>query len=86
MPVRKIGTANKLFEVIDCLLSEKRIPWSNVLGFESDTTNVMMGKHNSVLSRIRSKQPNVFSQGCVCHLSNLCLLAVIEFLPIDVDD
>ena len=86
MPVRDIGTANKLFEAIDCSVSKKRIPWSNVNGFETHTTNVKMGKHNLVICRIRSKQPNVFSQGCVCHLSNLCLLAASEFLPIDVDD
>ena len=86
MPVCNTGTASKLFEAIECSLSERRIPWSNVVGFESDTTNVIMEKHNSVVSRIRSKQPNVFSQGCVCHLSNLCLLAGVKTLPIDVDN
>ena len=32
------------------------------------------------------KQPGVFSQGCVCHLSNLCLLAGVKALPVDVND
>ena len=86
MPVCNIGTAEKLFEAINKALNEKNIPWCNVIGFESDTTNVMMGKHNSVLSRIKQKQPDVFSQGCVCHLSNLCLLAGVKLLPIDVND
>ena len=40
-------------------MKERDIPWSNEVGFESDTTNVMVGKHNSVLSRVRAKQPNV---------------------------
>lgn len=50
------------------------------MGFESDTTNVMVGKHNSFLSRVKDKQPNVhvFSQGCVCHLS------VVKVLQIDI--
>ena len=86
MPVCNIGTADKLFDAIDSTLEERKIPWSNVVGFESDTTNVMMGKHNSVLSRVKSKQPGVFSQGCVCHLSNLCLLAGVKALPVDVGD
>ena len=43
----------------------------------------MMGKHNSVLSRVKRKQPRVFSIGCV---ANLCLLAGVKELPIDVDD
>ena len=86
MPICNIGTAEKLFEAIHFTMHEKSIPWSNVVGFESDTTNVMVGKHNSVLSRVRGKQPNVFSQGCVCHLANLCLLAGVKVLPVDVDD
>lgn len=67
-------------------MKERHIPWSNVIGFESDTTNVMVGKQNSVLSRVREKQPNVFSQGCVCHLANLCLLSGVKVLLVDVDD
>ena len=86
MPVCNIGTADKLFEAIDSALVERNIPWANVVGFESDTANVMIGKHNSVLSRVKSKQAGVFSQGCVCHLSNLCLLAGVKALPVDIDD
>ena len=50
VPISNIATAEKLFDHIDKCLSDRSIPWSNVVGFESDTTNVMMGKHNSVLS------------------------------------
>jgi len=32
------------------------------------------------------KQPKVYSQGCVCHLANLCLQAGVKVLLIDVDD
>ena len=65
MPVCNIGTAYILFEAIERALDERNISWSNVVGFESDTANVMIGKHNSVLSRIKLKEPDVFSQGCV---------------------
>ena len=86
MPVCNAGNAASLFELLDGVLESKAIPWCNVVGFESDTANVMIGKHNSVLSRVKAKQPGVFSQGCVCHLANLCLLQGIKSLPIDVDD
>ena len=86
MPVCNIATAMRLFEHIDASLNERGIPWSNVVGFESDTANVMMGKHNSVLSRVKVKQSKVYSQGCVCHLANLSLLAGVKTLPVDVDD
>jgi len=50
MPVCNIGTAENLFGFIDTALGERGIAWPNVVGFEPDTTNVMVGKHNSVLS------------------------------------
>ena len=59
MPVCNIATGEKLFECIDTVVSSRAIPWSNFVGFESDTCNVMMGKHNSVLSRVKGKQPHV---------------------------
>lgn len=46
----------------------------------------MVGKHNSVLSRVKEKQPHVYSQGCVCHLANLALLAGVKALPVDIND
>ena len=82
MPVCNAGDAASLFQLLDTVLDSKAIPWCNVVGFESDTANVMIGKHNSVLSRVRIKQPGVFSQGCVCHL---VLLQGIKCLPLDVD-
>ena len=35
---------------------------------------------------MKAKQPKAFRQGCVCHLANLCLLAGVKTLPVDVDD
>ena len=86
MPVCNAGSAASLFELLDTALESKEIPWGNVFGFESDTANVMIGKHNSILSRVKGKQPGVFSQGCVCHLANFCLLQEIKCLPVEVDD
>ena len=38
------------------------------MGFGSDSASVMVGRRNSVLSRVRQQNPEVFSLGCVCHL------------------
>ena len=46
---------------------------------------VMVGAHNSVLSRIRDKQPKVFSLGCLCNLANLFSVAALETLPVSID-
>lgn len=46
----------------------------------------MKGTNNSVLSRIKAVQPDVFDVGCICHLLNLCCGSVVKQLPISVDD
>ena len=45
---------------------------SNAIGYASDTASVMVGKNNSVLSRIKQINPTVLSLGCTCHLAALC--------------
>ena len=47
---------------------------------------MMVGKSNSVLTRIIKKQPSVFDLGCVCHLANLCTVAGLQTLPLPVED
>ena len=73
-----IAAAEKMFEALNEVMEENVIPWENVVGYASDTANVMVGARNSVLSRIRDKQPQVFSLGCLCHLANLCSAAALK--------
>ena len=65
------------------LVESDGIPWTKTLvGFGSDGTNVMRGKHNSVLSRLLSVLPQLYSLHCTCHVANLCAEAACEaFLP-----
>ena len=56
MPTCNFGDTENLFKHIDTALAARGVPWSNVVGFESDTTNAMMGKHNSVLSTVKLKR------------------------------
>ena len=65
---------------------DRNIPWENCIGYSSDNASVMTGKTNSVLSRLREKNPAVFNLGCVCHLANLCAQAGVKALPLPVDD
>lgn len=80
MTVCSIATTEALFNALDQELHSRNIPWSNVIGYASNTASVMVGAHNSVLSRVREKQSNVFSLGCLCHLAALCAAAVINSL------
>ena len=46
----------------------------------------MVGRNNSVLSRVREKQSKVFSMACVCHLAALAAAAGLKTLPFSLDN
>ena len=52
MPVCNVATAQVMFDALSKELECHKIPWSNVIGYTSDTASVMVGENNSVLSRI----------------------------------
>ena len=54
--------------------------------FCSDSASVMVGRRNSVLSRVLNEQPQVFSLGCICHLAALCAAAGLKALPVSIDN
>ena len=85
MPVCNIATGESMFDAIMQELESRGIPWDNLIGFASDTASVMVGKHNSVISRILNKQKNVFSLGCICHLAALCATTGLKQLPVSID-
>ena len=85
-PVCNIATGESLFNALAGALEMRQIPWEKLIGYASDSASVMVGKRNSVLSRVLIKQPRVFSMGCVCHLAALCAAAGLKMLPISIDD
>ncbi len=86
MPVCNIATGASLFTVIEHEFESREIPWGNMIGFASDTASVMVGRRNSVLSRLLDKQPRLFSLGCLCHLGALCAVAALKKLPVSLDN
>ena len=48
-----IANGQTLFDAMNASLLSRSIPWTNVVGFASDSASVMVGKRNSVLSRVR---------------------------------
>ena len=86
MLVCNVATAQTLFDVLAHELESHNVPWTNIIGFASDTASVMVGKRNSVLSRLLEKQPKLFSLGCLCHLAALCASAAMKKLPVSIDN
>ena len=79
-----INTAQELFAATEREFEMRKIPWHNMIGYSSDTASVMCGKINSVLSRLHSKQPKLFSLGCLCHLGALCAAAALKTLSVSL--
>ncbi|KAL3877950.1 hypothetical protein ACJMK2_035591 [Sinanodonta woodiana] len=86
MPISRGETSEAIFNDIDAIFTSLNIPWSNCIGFASDNSNVMVGKKNSVITRIQQRNPNIFSIGCICHLAILCAKDGIKQLTMPVDD
>ena len=84
-PVCNIATGQTLFDALSAVLEKPFIPWENMIGFAFDSASVMVGRRNSVLSRIREQQPSVFSLGCTYHLTALCAAAALKKLPVSID-
>ena len=64
------STAQAIFDKIDDVLNSHNLPWNNCVGFSVDNTNVNVGVHNSVMSRVLEKNPAVCFVGCPCHKVN----------------
>uniref|UniRef100_A0A8W8I440 Uncharacterized protein n=1 Tax=Magallana gigas TaxID=29159 RepID=A0A8W8I440_MAGGI len=71
MPVCNVGTGEAICEVLDGTFRKFDISWTNVVAFTSDNCNVMKGTNNSVLSRIKAVQPDVFD-------SDRCLMGCLK--------
>ena len=90
------GNASNLFECLDFHITqvglgyEKLIGWNitqvglgyeKLIGWNSDGANVMLGKHNSVVTRLKIKQLNVYVMHCIYHVSHLMISDAISCIP-----
>ena len=62
------GTAATIFENVDSIFEKYEIHWSFVTGLGVDNTNVNIGEHDSIKSRVLAKEPKVVVVGCPRHM------------------
>ncbi|XP_013858856.1 uncharacterized protein LOC106514241 [Austrofundulus limnaeus] len=86
MPVCNVGNAENLYEKLSEALRKRGIPWENLIAFNSDNASVMKGRHNSVISRLKTSQPHVQDLGCICHLVQLATGCGIRAAQVPVED
>lgn len=70
--------AEGLFEVLDRNFRDQGpLNYANLVGLGSDGCNVMLGSRNSVLTRLKTKQPSLISFHCNCHVAALIACKVL---------
>ncbi|XP_015121770.1 uncharacterized protein LOC107044415 [Diachasma alloeum] len=74
-------SAERLYECSMLSFVEQQIPKANIIGFGSDGCSVMMGKNNSVASRLKTDLPGITISKCLCHSLHICASTVCEELP-----
>jgi hypothetical protein len=80
------GTARGIYSALRKTFSELQVPMKNIIGYSSDTTNVMFGEHNSVSQLLKSEVPHVKLVKCSCHLIHLVSSYAALKLPKSLED
>jgi hypothetical protein len=84
------GKAAAIFDVMNEKFTEDQIPWINSVSLSVDNTSAMIGRHNSIASRCKNMNPNIFISGCTCHLAHLAATqandSFTNFVGINVED
>ncbi|KAG5890191.1 hypothetical protein JTB14_010654 [Gonioctena quinquepunctata] len=80
------GDAVSLHNCLKGILKKHQIPLDNLVGFSSDTTNVMVGEKNSIFSHLKSEKPEIVCIKCSCHMIHLAASAACLQLPRSVED
>lgn len=65
------ATADQLYNCLKKAITEKVIPLNNLVGYSSDTTNVMFGSYNSVYTHLKNELLHIVAIRCSCHLIHL---------------
>ena len=78
--------AHGLYQAIRRVFEEKFIPLSNIIGYSSDTCNVMFGGNLSVSTLLKKDYPHVTAVKCSCHLIHLCAFYACLKLSITLED
>ncbi|CAG4942601.1 unnamed protein product [Parnassius apollo] len=80
------GTAKGLYDCLHQMLRNKNISIENMVGFSSDTTNVMVGEHCSVFALLKKDLPHIALVKCSCHMIHLSSSKACLKLPRNVED
>lgn len=65
------------------VLHANGISWDNCIGISVDNTSVNLGRRNSIFTRVKEANPDVYFMGCPCHIvHNICLKSAAKFTQV----
>ena len=80
------STGDNIFNMLMNCLRAHTIPLNNLVGFAADGASNIMGKHNSVTSRLKTAAPGITVFKCVAHSIHLCSSEAAKTLPRACED
>ena len=80
------GSARGIYSKMKEVFNNMNIPMSKIIGYSSDTMNVMFGQYNSVVQLVKSEFSYVLLVKCSCHLIHLVASYAASKLPKSVKD
>lgn len=80
------ATAENFFTNVIHSFKKYDVNVENIIGFGSDGCSVMMGKNNSVSSRMKETFPGKFIMRCICNSLHLCCSEACKSLPRRLED
>lgn len=75
------ATGENLFNIVNQCFEEDNISWKKCLSMSSDGARAMVGEFNSVLSRVKKQQEQVWFLHCTCHVAHLAASHACNELP-----
>lgn len=81
IPLNGKASGENLFDTVNASFKADSVPWENCLSMSSDGAKAMVGEFNSVLSRVKQQQENVWFLHCTCHVAHLAASHACSELP-----
>lgn len=74
-----------IFSMLNQEIDDKDLNWKNCVAFGCDNARTMLGHLNGVVSHLKKANPNLYVQGCLCHLLHICAQKAAKRLHCDVE-
>ena len=74
-------SAESIYNQFKSSMVVKDIPLCNIIGVACDGANVMVGQHNSFVTRLKQECPDLIVMQCICHSASLAASKACEELP-----